>query len=135
MSSKTLQTIRGARYVAAFGVAVLSFGAVSAHADKVSDKGSAADVPTTVVGYSDLDLSKESDARSLYVRLQRASRLVCGDYRDQRNLKTKSMYNACYQESLARAVQNVDHASLTAVFAADERIRVASRSSKAQAKS
>ena len=135
MPTKTLQSIRAARYVTAFGVAVLSFGTAAAHPDKASDQGMTAKVATTVVNYFDLDLSKESDARSLYVRLQRASRRVCGDYWDQRDLKTRTLYDACYQESLARAVENVDHATVTAAFAADERIRLATRPSKAQAKS
>jgi UrcA family protein len=135
MSTKTLQSIRAARYVAAFAVAVLSCGAAAAHPDKASDKGMTAKVATTVVNYSDLDLSKESDARSLYVRLQRASRRVCADNWDQRDLKTRILYDACYQESLARAVENVDHAVVTAAFAADESIRLATRPSKAQAKS
>lgn len=131
MSIKTVQPMGVVRYVAAFGMAALSFGAGSAYAEEMTDASRA----KTTVAYSDLDLSKDSDVRSLYARLQRASQKVCGQYQDLRNLRTKRLYDACYQDSLARAVDDVGHASVKAVFAADERIRVAGRSSKTQARS
>lgn len=125
----TAKNVRVARVVAAFGVAALSIGAVSAQASDQSD----AAIAKAVVNYTDLDLSKESDVRSLYVRLQRASAQVCGDYKDLRSLKMKRSYDVCYQESLGRAVDEVNHSAVTAMFAADNRIKMAGRVAKVSA--
>lgn len=127
MSMTTAKNV--ARFVAAFGVAALSFGAASAHA---SDQGEA-NVAKAVVDYTDLDLSKQKDVRVLYARLQRASEQVCGDYKDLRNLTMKRAYDACYQRSLSRAVDAVNHSAVTAMFAADDRIKVAGRAAKVSA--
>jgi UrcA family protein len=131
MFTKISKPVRVARYAIVLGVAALSFGAGSAQAEQAT-----AVVPTkTVVGYSDLDLSKESDVRSLYERLQRASARVCEQGRDLRNLRLKHLQDTCYQESLARAVDSVGHASVKAIYVADERIRMAGRANKTQARS
>jgi UrcA family protein len=137
MFTKIAQPARIARYIAAFGVAALSCGAASAHADQVADPAARVtmDPTETVVVYSDLDLSNESDVQSLYARLQRASERVCGQDKDLRNLRLKRLQDACYQDSLERAVDAVGHASVKAIFVADERIRLASRASKAQTRS
>lgn len=125
----TAKNVRVARFVVAFGVAALSFGAASAHASDQSDA-----VPAkAVVDYTDLDLSKAADVRSLYARLQRASERVCGEYPDLRNLTMKRVYDACYQESLSRAVNAVNHSAVTAMFAADSRLKVAGRAAKVSA--
>jgi UrcA family protein len=125
----TAKNVRVARFVVAFGVAALSCGAVSAHPSAQADVESA----QTVVSYTDLDLSKEADVRSLYARLQRASARVCGEYKDLRSLSKKRSYDACYQESLSRAVDAVNHSAVTAMFASDSRIKVAGRVAKVSA--
>lgn len=130
MFTNISKPVRVARYVAAFGVAALACGATSARAEQATDAAPA----KTVVGYSDLDLSNEADARALYVRLQRASEQVCGPYKDLRNLRLKRLHDACYQDSLARAVDSIGHASMHAIFAADDRVKMAGRASKAQAR-
>lgn len=106
----------------------LSFG-VSAQAAEVS---AIAGPAQTTIQYSDLDLSKDADVQALYGRLQRASSKVCGDYSDLRNLRMKRQFDACYQDTLARAVESVGHAAVKAAYAADEHIRVASRGVKGQ---
>ena len=125
----TAKNVRVARFVVAFSVAALSCGAALAHPADQSDTATA----KAVVNYTDLDLSKDSDVRSLYARLQRASERVCGDNRDLRNLSLKRVYDACYQESLSRAVDSVNHSAVTAMFAADSRIKVAGRVAKVSA--
>ena len=125
----TAKNVRVARFVVAFGVAALSCGAASAHPSEQSD----ADVAKTVVNYTDLDLSKQADVRSLYARLQRASALVCGDYKDLRSLAMKRAYEVCYQESLSRAVDEVNHTAVTAMFAEDSRTKMAGRVAKVSA--
>jgi len=128
MSSQ--KTFRTARYVAACAVAVLTFGA-AAHAGAMS-----ADVvgpATMTVRYDDLNLSKQSDAQALYGRLQHASDKVCREYKDIRNLDRMRIYNACYRDTLARAVDTVGHAAVKAAYAADDKVRVAGRTTKSQA--
>ena len=49
-----------------------------------------------------------------------------------RNLRMRRQFDACYQDTLARAVDSVGHASVKAVFASDERIHMAGRNGKAQ---
>lgn len=125
----TAKNVRVARFVVAFGVAALSCGAASAQPFAQSDMGTA----KAVVNYTDLDLSQEADVRSLYTRLQRASARVCGDYKDLQTLAMKRSYAVCYQESLSRAVDAVNHSAVTAMFAADSRIKVAGRVAKVSA--
>lgn len=125
----TAKNVRVARFVVACGVAALSCGAALAHpADQ-----NAPEAAKAVVKYTDLDLSKEADARSLYARLQRASARVCGDFKDLRVLAVKRNYDVCYQESLSRAVDAVNHSTVTAMFAADRRIKMAGRVAKVSA--
>jgi UrcA family protein len=125
----TAKNVRVARYVVAFGVAALACGAASAHPSEQSD----ADQAKAVVNYTDLDLSNQADVRSLYARLQRASARVCGDYKDLRSLAMKRSYEVCYQSSLSRAVDAVNHSAVTAMFAADSRVKVAGRVAKVSA--
>ncbi|GFE78252.1 hypothetical protein GCM10011487_02520 [Steroidobacter agaridevorans] len=127
MSSQ--KKFRVARYVAACAFTALTFGA-AAHA---GDADGTAKVPETTVDYSDLNLAKQADAQTLYSRLQRASNRVCTQYKEQRDLRKMKLYNACYQDALARAVDSVGHASVQAVYAADENVRIASRSMKSRA--
>lgn len=128
MSSQ--KTFRAARYVAACAVTVLSLGA-AAHAGEMSTD--VVGPATMTVRYDDLNLSKQSDAQALYGRLRHASKKVCSRYLDLRNLPRMSVYNACYQDTLARAVDSVGHALVKAAYAADDKVRVADRSKKSQA--
>lgn len=125
----TAKNVRVARYVVAFGAAALACGAASAHPSDQSD----ADVAKAVVGFADLDLSKQAGVRSLYVRLQRASARVCGEHKNLRGLAMKRSYDVCYEGSLSRAVDAVNHSGLTAMFAADSRVKVAGRVAKVSA--
>ncbi len=125
------KTFRVARYVAACAFTALTFGA-AAHAGEVSTD--VVGPATTTVRYGDLDLSKQADAQTLYSRLQRASDKVCGEYKELTGICSKmKLYNACYQDTLARAVDTVGHASVKAAYAADDKVRVAGRSMKSQA--
>jgi UrcA family protein len=122
------KTFRVARYVAACAFTALAFGA-AAHAENASHTT----VAKATVKYADLDLSKPADAQTLYGRLQRASDRVCIRYKDYRDLDKMKLYNACYQDTLARAVDSVGHATVKAAYAADENVRIASRSMKSRA--
>jgi UrcA family protein len=127
MSSQ--KTFRVARNVAVGAIAALAFG-VAAHAGDVT---TGAPAHQTVIRYSDLDLSKDADVRTLYSRLQRASDRVCDQNSDGRDLRMRRVYDACYQDTLARAVESIGHSAVTAMYAADHNIRVAGRSGKVRA--
>jgi UrcA family protein len=120
----------------------LSLFAVGAHAgesldgeslagESLAGESSAGESPQVivrqkVVRYADLDLSKQSDAAELYARLRRASNRVCG-HEDNRNLAMQRAHESCSSEALADAVERVNASALTALHAADGRIRVAQR--------
>ncbi len=123
------KTFGVARCVTLSALAALTFG-VAAHA---GDAPVIANVNKTVIRYSDLDLSQDSDVRTLYSRLQRASDRVCNQNRNGRDLRAKRLYDACYQDTLSRAVDTIGHAAVKAIYAADDRIRVAGRGVKSQA--
>jgi UrcA family protein len=76
-----------------------------------------------VVQYADLNLSTEQDAKKLYTRLQRASAYVCREFEGREPAKVR-LRQKCYDDSLADAVANVDHAVLSALHA-DKNIRLA----------
>ena len=79
---------------------------------------------STVVGYSDLDLSQSSDAARLYARLKYASQKVCGSY-DTRDLRMRELHDACYDAALNQAVERVNEPKLTTVHTTEPKIRLA----------
>lgn len=82
----------------------------------------------TVVNYSDLDLTQSADTQRLYARLKYASQKVCASY-DSRELRMQSLREACLDQALSAAVEQVNDAKLTSLHAAAEpRIRLARRS-------
>jgi UrcA family protein len=71
--------------------------------------------PTAItVSYADLDLSRLKDAQRLYMRLQRASAIVCGDF-DEINLPMQLAWRRCYKDALGKAVTTVNSPQLQAV--------------------
>jgi UrcA family protein len=76
------------------------------------DAGRSAE-PITV-HYGELDLSKESDAAKLYSQLNVAARQIC-ERLDGRELARKAAYKACFNETLANAVLQVNRDAVTAV--------------------
>jgi len=82
---------------------------------------------STVVKYSDLDPSQTADAARLYARLKFAADKVCG-VEMTRDLKVQRQRDACYVQALNEAVEKVNQPQLTALHAAEPRIRVARKS-------
>ena len=70
---------------------------------------------TTVVRFSDLDLTRAEGARVLLGRLQHAARAVCSPAADAKDLKRISLYESCLKESMDRAVADV-HAPLVSAL-------------------
>ena len=83
---------------------------------------------STVVRYSDLDLTQSADVAHLYARLKYASEKVCYVTDDNRNLRAKQRQADCMQGALNRAVERVNEPRLTQLHAAEPRIRLARRS-------
>jgi UrcA family protein len=82
--------------------------------------------PRLVVQYTDLNLTTAEDARRLYSRLKAASRAVCSDFLS-RELNRLPLRKECYAKALDNAVANVNHATVSALHAANGNIRIAQR--------
>lgn len=105
--------------------AVLAIAAATLVADIAS--AGEHDAASTVVRYSDLDLTQSSDAARLYARLKYAAQKVCSSY-DSRDMNVQRLHDACYDAALSNAVARVDDAKLSSLHAAEPRIRVARKS-------
>lgn len=117
-SARAGATSRRAVYAAFVAVAV-SLCTTNLHAkenNRIEEK--------VVVQYSDLDLSKDGDAKALYARLQNASNAVCGWY-DGRDLRIRRLHQGCYEAALEGAIADVNHSALTELHTSGRRIRVA----------
>jgi UrcA family protein len=77
----------------------------------------AADVPSVVVSYGDLNLSNEQGTRALYRRIVAAARQVC-PVQITRELSSVAASNACQADAIARAVRELNNPQLAAVHAA-----------------
>jgi UrcA family protein len=70
-----------------------------------------------VVGYSDLDLSRDSGVATLYSRISSAARSVCEPL-DVMMLKVLRERYDCRQDAVARAVSDVNSPALTSYYLA-----------------
>ena len=77
----------------------------------------AGDAPKITVRYSDLDLSTEAGAKSLYNRISMAARQVCPSD-DSRELSRFAIARACQHAAVERAVRAVNSPHLAAAYAA-----------------
>jgi UrcA family protein len=107
MTSITSQTKLLTRAgIAAFAVCT-SLIAYSASAES--------DVKSQTVSFDDLDLSKPAGAQTLYKRIQKAARHVCGPADNYSYLTPRKKFRECFEEAVAAAVAQVDRPSLTAL--------------------
>lgn len=97
-TAKTLQLL-GACLALSCSATVLAAG--SPQVDRVSVK----------VPFYDLDVQSYEGAKTLYSRLQRASRRAC-DLRGATTLREMSDARRCYAQSLSAAVDEVDSSML-----------------------
>lgn len=81
---------------------------------------------SAVVKYRDLDPSLSGDAQRLYSRLKDAAQRVCNIY-DSRGLDLQRREEVCFDKALSDAVAKVNEPALTALHAAEPRIRVAKK--------
>jgi UrcA family protein len=66
------------------------------------------------VSYVAADLTRPESAQKLYVRIQRAARLVCSEP-DVRDLPVRPAYQQCYNHAVDNAVATVNASALTAL--------------------
>jgi UrcA family protein len=72
-------------------------------------------VKSQSVSFADLDLSKPAGAQTLYKRIQKAARHVCGPIDKYTYVIPRKAFRECYEEAIAAAVAQVDRPSLTAL--------------------
>ena len=70
-------------------------------------------VPSIVVHFTDLDLSRSEAAAVLYERLDGAAEAVCAPL-DDRALGRHMSFKACVQAAISAAVAKIDRPALTA---------------------
>jgi len=70
------------------------------------------DVPTQLVRFADLDLTRPTGVQALYHRIQHAARDVCNTY-DSRGYSSQALYRECASAAIARAVADVGSPLLT----------------------
>jgi UrcA family protein len=72
---------------------------------------------SVVVRYSDLDLAKPQDARTLYARIQTAARVACGDV-ETADLARFARFHNCINDAVTKAVSAVNMQQVTAIHEA-----------------
>ncbi|HEY7841814.1 MAG TPA: UrcA family protein [Gammaproteobacteria bacterium] len=115
-----MKTLIKAAVAAAIGMGVAA-GSMPALAGPAG-----AEVHSTTVSFSDLNLSREAGVNELYGRLKAAARTVCGSRPDGRNLVMSFYWKQCYDGALDSAVGKVAHVGLTEVHLASTGRRVGS---------
>lgn len=97
---------------AAFALTVL--GVFATVAGQRADAAASDELPRVVLEYDVHSLATDGGARALYRRLQGATRRVCPEARAH-DLAGRTAVNQCRQESLARALRDIDSARLARV--------------------
>ncbi len=92
-------------------VAVLGVAALAATPAR------AAEVPTHVVSFADLDVSRPAGAERLVGRLQAAAVAVCGHASSQ-DYRAKLRIQLCREQAVARAVADVKDPAFSSWYAA-----------------
>jgi UrcA family protein len=100
----TSQRSRGVLAAAVLGAFAYSLTAVCTAAEPT-------DPPQTTVKYADLNVSSPEGGSTLYARIQRAARQVCGPL-DGRELTSKARMGACVHKAIADAVAKVGQPAL-----------------------
>ena len=96
---------------AAFAISVCLSGMAGAHAGQEYSAE-----PQLVVGYGDLDVSRQSGARILIARISVAASQVCGGLPDGRELARTAMYHACMRRAMDDAVARVGSPMVNSLY-------------------
>jgi UrcA family protein len=101
---------RSSTWLAALAAISCSLGASQAFAANERDQ-----VRSEKVSYADLNLSTPAGASTLYRRIQRAARSVCGADDRVGSILPHLQWRKCYESAVADAVAKVNSPMLTAV--------------------
>jgi UrcA family protein len=104
-----------AKHHALIGVAALTAGLIADMAG--AEQPAAAEHKTVTVRYSDLDLSRSTDAHRLYRRIKSAARTAC-DYTPVADLERLTRYERCVDQAITDAVAHVRSPQLTNIHEA-----------------
>lgn len=104
-------------------VALVATAAIAAPAAAQSNP----DLRTTVVKYSDLDLSRQAGADVLIARIKRAADTVCDYGSSTRSLSGASNYRNCVKDTTASVVRAVNAPLVTAGFGLSSPAQLATR--------
>jgi UrcA family protein len=77
-------------------------------------------VPSIVVRYSDQTLATDQGVQQLYGRIVRAARQVCPDA-ETRDLGARVRVQQCRQQSVARAIRQIDNPRLAELYASNSK--------------
>jgi len=113
MDTPSFVQVRSVHYAIAGSLAALIL-AVTAPVAKAT---TADETPSLVVKYTDLNVNTPQGARVLYSRLRAAATDVCGGDADLRDPDVYLEFLRCYWRAMDSAVQKVDEASITALYA------------------
>ena len=114
MAVQTIRAAAQARRVLPLILLTLSTDPLIAVADEPAYPPIGAYPVMRVVGYDDLDLASNADAKKLYRRLLAAARTVCNARRSYPRNHIKTMIRPCVTNSLNDAVNHVNAPLLTA---------------------
>jgi UrcA family protein len=79
------------------------------------------EVATRTVKYGDLDLAGSAGAATLYLRIQNAARAVCEPAISSRAWESIRLTQRCAEQSIARAVADVNAPALTSYYVSKTR--------------
>jgi len=99
------------RFTTTMMIFALPLGCQAAHA--APPQG----VPTVVVHFADLNLSRSEGAAVLYQRLKGAAETVCAPL-DDRDVVRHMSHKACVHSAISTAVAKIDQPAMTAYYAA-----------------
>lgn len=77
---------------------------------------SAGKLPSLVVQYSDLDVTRKEGAVVLLDRLSHAARRVCNPEPNNKDLDGRTRYEACVKDSMDRAVADIHIPLVSALY-------------------
>jgi UrcA family protein len=100
-------------FLVTLAAAALGSSALTAHAATAAD-----DVPSVSVSYADLNLATEQGNLALYHRIVAAANKVCFTHNSGPSARLEAQSRKCVNESIARAVNNVQSAKLAELQAA-----------------
>jgi UrcA family protein len=78
-------------------------------------------VRTLPVSYADLNIHSPAGVQALMGRLEHAAQMVCNNGASIRDLNDRPRYNACRQDAVGKAVQNIGAPELVAAWRGDVR--------------